>query len=84
MRNHQNFHKATAQGLVACQRARPDISPAIAHFATWVKGPNKDDFSKLVRKTKFLTGTVGDKLTLHADDSDDNTLNLKWRIDATF
>ena len=28
------FHTATAQGLFACKRARPDISPAIAYLTT--------------------------------------------------
>jgi hypothetical protein len=39
----EQFHTTTAQGLFACKRARPDISPAIAYLTTRVRNPNQDD-----------------------------------------
>ena len=37
------FHTVTAQGLFACKRARPNISPAVAYLTTQVRAPNQDD-----------------------------------------
>ena len=39
----EQFHTSTAQGLFACKRARPDISPAIAYLTTRMREPNQDD-----------------------------------------
>ena len=58
------LHTVTAQGLFLCKRARPDVSPAIAYLTTQVRGPNQDDWSKLVRMMKFLKQTAKDCLTL--------------------
>ena len=74
------FHTVTAQGLFACKRARPDISPAIAYLATRVQKSNQDDWAKLTRMMKFLKQTVKDRLTLRADGSGE----LKWYVDASF
>jgi hypothetical protein len=74
------FHTVTAQGLFACKRARPDISPAIAYLATRVRAPNQDDWDKLVRMMKYLQQTSKDCLTLKADGTGD----LKWYVDASF
>ena len=74
------FHTVTAQGPFLCKRARPDISPAIAHLTTRVKEPNLDDWQKLVRMVKFLQQTINDRLTLGADGSK----QLKWCVDASF
>ena len=74
------FHTVTAQGLFACKRARPDISPAIAYLTTRVREPNEDDWDKLSRMMKFLKQTSKDRLTLRAD----GTGVLKWYVDASF
>jgi hypothetical protein len=74
------FHTVTAQGLFACKRARPDISPAIAYLTTRVRNPNQDDWKKLVRMMKYLKQTKKDRLTLRADGSK----TLKWHVDAAF
>ena len=76
----EQFHTSTAQGLFACKRARPDISPAIANLTTRVRTPNQDDWNKLVRMMKFLKQTQSDVLTLRADGSK----TLKWHVDAAF
>ena len=54
------FHTVTAQGLFACKRARPNISPATAYLTTRVRAPNQDDWDKLVRMMKFLNQTAKD------------------------
>jgi hypothetical protein len=76
----EQFHTTTAQGLFACKRARPDISPAIAFLTTRVRSPNKDDWNKLVRLMKFLRQTADDKLVLEAD----GTNRMRWHVDASF
>ena len=76
----EQFHTTVAQGLFACKRGRPDISPAIAYLTTRVKSPNESDWGKLVRMMKFLKQTQGDKLTLRSDRSG----QLKWHVDASF
>jgi hypothetical protein len=74
------FHTVTTQGLFACKRARPDISPAIAYLTTRVRSPNQDDWSKLARMMKYLKQTAKDCLTLRADGSG----TMKWHVDAAF
>jgi hypothetical protein len=74
------FHTTTYQGLFACKRARPDITPAIAYLTTRVRNPNQDDWMKLMRMMKFLKQTRKDCLTLKSDGSQ----QLKWYVDATF
>ena len=76
----KQFHTTTAQGLFACKRARPDISPAIAYLTTRVRFPNQDDWDKLVRMMKYLQQTSKDCLTLSADGSK----TLQWHVDAAF
>jgi hypothetical protein len=46
------FHTFVAKGLFACKRVRPDIHTAIATLCTRVKGPNQDDWNKLLRLLK--------------------------------
>jgi hypothetical protein len=74
------FHTLTAQGLFACKRARPDISPAIAFLTTRVRNPNQDDWQKLMRMIKYLKQTSKDRLTLRSD----GTKTLRWHVDASF
>ena len=53
---------------------------AIAFLTTRVKGPDTDDWKKLLRLMSYLKGTKDLVLTLEAD-----ALNLlKWFIDASF
>ena len=63
----EKFHTVTAQGLFACKRARPDISPAIVYLTTQVRNPTENDWWKLARMVKFLKQTANDRLTLSAD-----------------
>jgi hypothetical protein len=43
------FHNFIAKCLFLTKQARPDISTAVAFLTTHVKGPNEDDWKKLVR-----------------------------------
>ena len=70
----------TAQGLISCKRARPDISPVIAYLTTRVREPNEDDWKKLVRMIKYLDQTKQDCLTLKAT----KDTVARWFVDAAF
>jgi hypothetical protein len=74
------FHHNTAKLLFLCKRVRPDIQTAVAFLITRVKGPDEDDYKKLLRVMKYLCGTMHMPLSLEADD---NQL-IKWLIDASF
>ena len=74
------FHTFTAKGLFACKRARPDLQVAIALLCTRVKGPNEDDWKKLLRLLHYIKGSVDDVLVLKADDLS----VIKWYVDASF
>jgi hypothetical protein len=76
----EKFHTVTAQGLFACKRGRPDISPAIAYLTTRVRNPNQDDWNKLTRMIKYLKQTKDDRLTLEGD----KDMTAKWFVDASF
>ena len=76
----EKFHTTVAQGLFACKRARPDISPAIAFLTTRVREPTDEDAKKLERMMAFLDLTKQDKLTLEAN----KELTAKWYPDAAF
>jgi len=76
----KEFHTFTAKGLFLCKRARPDIHTGISVLTTRVKGPNEDDWKKLVRVLKYLNGTRKDKLILSADDLS----VFKWYVDIAF
>jgi hypothetical protein len=76
----EKFHTTVAQGLFACKRARPDISPAIAFLTTRVREPTEEDAKKLDRMMAFLAFTKKDKLTLEAN----KELTAKWYPDAAF
>ena len=78
--NKELFHTVTAQGLFACKRARPDISPVIAYLTTRVRQPNEDDWKKLVRMIKYLDQTKQDCLTLKAT----KDTVARWFVDAAF
>ena len=78
--NKEAFHSCVAKGLYVCKRARPDICLAIAFLSTRVKGPNENDWNKLIRLVKYLNGTKSLKLTLSIDD----LRVIKWYVDASF
>ena len=80
----EKFHTTVAQGLFACKRARPDISPAIAFLTTRVREPTWLDVAKLDRMMAFLYHTKEDRLALEAIPKADGTLEAKWYPDAAF
>jgi hypothetical protein len=61
------FHHNVAKLLFLCKRARPDIQTAIAFLCTRVKGPDNDNYKKLVRVMRYLQGTAKMPLTLEGD-----------------
>jgi hypothetical protein len=61
------FHNFVAKCLFLTKRARPDISTAVAFLTTRVKGPDEDDWKKLVRMIRYLRGTTQLPLILRAD-----------------
>ena len=74
------FHTVTAQGLFACKRGRPDISPAVSFFTTRVREPTEEDWNKICGMMRFLKQTQYDVLTL----SIDNSGVIRWFVDAAF
>jgi len=74
----QYFHTMVAKLLFPSKRVRPDIQEAIAFLTTWVKKPDVDDYKKLGRVVKYLRSNP--HLALEAD----NTMVIKWWIDAAF
>ena len=74
------FHQNVAKLLFLCKRARPDIQPPVAFLCTWVKGPDTDDYKKLVRVMKYLRGSWELLLILEANDEG----SLKWWVDGAF
>ena len=75
----ETFHTYVAKGLFLCQRARPDIQPAIIFLCSRVKAPTEQDWKKLLRLMKFLKGTPDVVLRLQADSFD-----INWYWDASF
>jgi hypothetical protein len=74
------FYHYTAKLLFLSKRARPDIQTAVAFLTMRVKGPDDDDYKKLVRVVKYLRDTADLLLTLEAD----NLHVIKWWIDGSF
>jgi hypothetical protein len=74
------FHHNVAKLLFLCKRARPDIQTAIAFLCTRVKGPDMDDYKKLMRVMRYLRGTLDLPLTLEAGD----TNTVQWWVDASY
>jgi hypothetical protein len=73
------YHHFTAKSHFAAKRARPDISTAVAFLTTRVKGPNLDNWKKLVRMIQYLHGTPDLMLTLRGDSAS----ILKWWVDGS-
>ena len=64
----------------ASKRARPDLQTAVAFLTTRVKGPNKDDYKKLIWMMQSIRATQDDYLTLSA-----NSLHtVGWWVDASY
>ena len=76
----ETFHSFVMKAMFLCKRGRPDVQPAISFLASRVKEPNEGDWKKLLRVLLFLKTTREELLALEADD----TLTLKWFIDAAF
>ena len=76
----ETFHTFVAKCLFVCKRARQDINPAIAYLTTRVRGPNQEDWKKLIKMLGFLKRTKKDVLHLSAN----STTVLMWSVDASF
>jgi hypothetical protein len=74
------FYYNLAKLLFLCKRSRPDIQTAIAFLCTRLKGPDKDDYKKLVRVIQYLRGAAKMPLTLEGD----NTSIIKCWVGASF
>ena len=74
------FHRTTAQLLLLCLRARPDIQTAVSFFATRVREPDMDDWKKLRYCMMYLKSTLHMKRYLSAD----NLTNLMWWVDGSY
>jgi hypothetical protein len=73
------FHNFVAKCLFLTKRARPDISTAVAFLTTRVKGPDQDDWKKLVRMICYLRGTPDLPLILKS-----NSVPVpKWWVDGS-
>ena len=74
------YHRATAQLLFLSGRARRDIQVAVAFLTTRVKEPDDDDWGKLKRVLRYLSGTRSLPLTMSVDDISE----VRWYVDASF
>ena len=73
------FHRTTAQLLLMCLRARPDIQTAVSFFTTRARNPDMDDRKKLRHCMRYLKSTRHMKRYLSAD----NLTNLIWWVDGS-
>ena len=62
------------------KRARPDIQIAVSFLCTRFRGPDTDDYKKLMMVMSYIQGTIGLPLIL----SINNSVNIKWYVDAEF
>ncbi len=72
------IHHTVAQLLFKSMRARRNIQMAVAFLMTSVKSSDEDDWGKLKRVLKYLSGTKYLKLKLNVDDLG----LLKWYVDG--
>ena len=61
-------------------RARRDIQTVVSFLTTRVRRPDQDDWGKLVRVLRYLTGTKHMKLNLTIDDLS----SIYWWVDASY
>ena len=74
------LHTFVAKALFATKRYLTDIHTVVAFFTTRVRGPNKDDWKKLIRLMQCLRNTTEMPLTLRADGSN----IVKWWVDGSY
>jgi hypothetical protein len=74
------FHNFGAKCLFLTKRARPNISTAVAFLTTHVKGPDKDDWRKLVQMICYLCRTTSLPLILRAA----SVPVPKWWVDGSY
>ena len=74
-----SFHNVVARGSFVCERARPDIQPAVAFLTTCASQPDEDDWKKLCRVINCLKGTPNRILTPSAD----GAWAPKWHVDVS-
>jgi hypothetical protein len=73
------FHNFITKCLFPTKRAKPDISTAVAFLTTRVKGPDEDNWKKLIRMIRYLRGSVNLPLILRAD----SVPVPKWWVDGS-
>ena len=73
------FQTIVAKALFATKRSRPDIHTTVTFLTTRVRGPNEDNWKKLIRLIQYLKDTTEMPLTLHAD----GTNIVKWWVDGS-
>jgi hypothetical protein len=76
----EEYHTFVAKALFLCKRARPDLHTTVAVLCTRVRQPTKNDWNQLVRLLKYCNGTIGDVLTLEANDLH----TITWFVDSAF
>ena len=76
----QAFHTIVAKLIFLCKQARPDILTGVAFLTTRVREPDKDNYKKISRILKYLSGTRDIILTLESD----GTRRVKWWVDTEF
>jgi hypothetical protein len=76
----EEYHTFVAKALFLCKRARPDLHTTVAVLCTRVRQPTKTDWNQLVRLLKYCNGTIGDVLTLEANDLH----TITWFVDSAF
>ena len=74
------FHRATAQLLFLCLRARPDVQTPVSFSTTRVRNLDMDDWKKLRHCMRYLKSTRYMKRYL----SDDNLTNLMRCVDGSY
>ena len=74
------FYTFVAKALFATKRYRPDIHTAVAFLTTRVRGPDENDWKKLLRLMQYLINTTEMPLTLRAD----VTNIVKWWVDGLY
>ena len=52
------FHHLVEQLIYLSKRTRPDIQLEVSLLCTRVRGPDNDDYEKLVRVMKYIQGTI--------------------------
>ena len=56
------FHSTISKASFVCKRARPNIQPTVTFLCTIFKGPNKDNYNKLLTMINYFQDTRGDNL----------------------